>query len=183
MNDRASTMNKDNLFTRINQQILCFLCEYPNDSFYCNQISQKLGLSKGGTSQALRFLKKENLLKKENKGTMIFYQIDLSSPIVKQYKVFQNILILNVVINKTKKYSYKIVLFGSCAEGTDSNESDIDILFITNQKQEIQNILSKFKTKRKIQLILKSPQEYISLEKKEPIFFHEIERGILLWEK
>ena len=176
-------MNKEKLFTKTNQQVLDFLCQHPNDSFYSNQIAQEIGLSKGGISQALRFLAKENLLKTEDKGTMTFYQIDLSSPIVRQSKVFHNIMFLNPLLNKLKTHASKIVLFGSCAEGTDSNESDIDILIVGSQKSEINDSVSKFKSKRKIQLILKSPQEYISLEKKEPVFYHELEKGKILWEK
>ena len=176
-------MNKEKLFTRTNQQVLDFLCQYPTDSFYGNQIAQKTGLSKGGVSQALRFLAAEHLIKSEDKGTMTFYKIDLSSPIVRQSKVLHNIMLLDPLINKIKAYASKIVLFGSCAEGTDSEESDIDILVVSNQKSEVDNYLAKFKTKRKIQLILKSPQEYISLEKKEPIFYQELEKGKALWEK
>lgn len=183
MNDGDKIMNKSKLFTKTNQQVLNFLCKYPNDSFYSNQIAQKLCLSKGGVSQALRFLNKEKLLKTKNKGTMIFYQIDLSSPIVRQSKVFNTVIALKPLIDEIKQYASKAVLFGSCAEGTDSNESDIDILVISNHKQDIENIISKLKTKRKIQLILKSPQEYITLEKKEPVFFYEIEKGKVLWEK
>ena len=176
-------MNKEKLLTKTNQQVLEFLCQYPNDSFYSNQLAQKTGLSKGGVSQALKFLTKENLLKTEDKGTMTFYQIDLSSPIVRQSKVFHTIMLIDPLINKAKEHTSKIVLFGSCAEGTDSNESDIDILIVSSQKQEVEKIISRFKTKRKIQLILKSPQEYISLEKKEPIFYNELEKGKVLWEK
>lgn len=176
-------MNKEKLLTKTNQKILGFLCQYPHDSFYNNQIAQKTGLSKGGVSQALKFLTKESLLKTERKGTMTFYQIDLSSPIVRQFKIFHNIMLLNPLINKIKMFASKIVLFGSCAEGTDSNDSDIDILIVSSQKPEVTDSVSKSKTKRGIQLILKSPQEYISLEKKEPIFYHELEKGKILWEK
>ena len=176
-------MNKEKLFTKTNQQILDLLSQYPNDSFYCNQIAQKTGLSKGGVSQALKFLTKENLLKTEDKGTMTFYQIDLSSPIARQFKISNIVIYLDSFIKKIKPYASKIVLFGSCAEGTDSDESDIDLLVASNQKNEINDFLSKFKSKRKIQLICKSPQEYISLENKEPVFYHEIEKGHVLWEK
>jgi len=80
-------------------------------------------------------------------------------------------------------FTEKAVLFGSSADGTNTEDSDIDLLVVSNQKADINNVFNKFKSEHKIQLILKSPQEYISLEKKEPIFFAEIEKGTPLWQK
>lgn len=176
-------MNKQRLLSKLNQEVLDFLCQYPSDSFYSSEIAQKTGLSKGGVNQALRFLAIEGLLKSETKGNMTFYQANLASPVVRQSKVFHSIMFIDPLVSKIKNFAQRVILFGSCAEGTDSNESDIDLLVVGNQKTEIENIVSKFKTKRKIQLILKSPQEYIILEKNEPVFFREIEKGKMLWEK
>jgi len=163
--------------------VLAFLCDHPNDSYYSNQIAKKVNLSKGGASQTLRLLTKEHLLTLEKKGKMTFYQIDASSPIIRQFKVFRTILLLDSLNKKIQSIANKAVLFGSCADGTNTFDSDIDILVVSNQKNEINDLFSKYKSKQKIQLILKSPQEYMSLEKKEPVFFTEIEKGTVLWEK
>lgn len=176
-------MNNDNFSSKINRQILKLLCEYPNGSFYSSQIAQKTGLSIGGVNQALRLLTKDNLLKTEKKGRMTFYQVDTSSPVIRQLKVFHTILLLNPLVETLQSFADKAVLFGSCAEGTNTENSDIDLLVVSNQKNAMNSALAKFKNKQKTQLILKSPQEYVSLEKKEPIFFAEIEKGISLWQK
>lgn len=176
-------MNNSNFSSKINQQILEFLCEHPNDSFYSSQIAQKTGLSIGGVNQTLRSLTKDSLLKAEKKGRMTFYQVDTSSPIIRQFKVFHTILLLNPLVEKLQSFADKAVLFGSCAEGINTEDSDIDLLVVSNQKDDINNVFTKFKSKQKIQLILKSPQEYVSLEKKEPVFFAEIEKGTPLWQK
>lgn len=176
-------MNADILSSKINQKILGFLCDHPNDSFYSSQITQKTGLSIGGVNQALRLLKKNNLLKADKKGRMTFYQVDASSPIIRQFKVFRTILSLDPLVKKLQSFANKAVLFGSCAEGINTEDSDVDLLVVSNQKDDVNNVLAKFKNKQKIQLILKSPQEYISLEKKEPVFFAEIEKGTSLWQK
>jgi len=179
----AYSMNADILSSKINQEILGFLCDHPNDSFYSSQITQKTGLSIGGVNQALRLLKKNNLLKADKKGRMTFYQVDASSPIIRQFKVFHTILSLDPLVKKLQPFAEKAVLFGSSAEGTNTEDSDIDLLIVSNQKEDVNNMFNKFRSGHKIQLILKSPQEYISLEKKEPIFFSEIEKGTSLWQK
>ncbi len=176
-------MNDDILSSKMNQKILEFLCEHPNDSFYSSQIAKKTGLSIGGVNQSLHLLKKNNLLKSEKKGRMTFYQVDNSSAIIRQFKVFRTILLLNPLVKKLQPYAEKVVLFGSCAEGTNNEDSDIDLLVVSSQKANVTEIIDKFKNKNKLQLILKSPQEYVSLEKKEPVFFQEIEKGTPLWQK
>ena len=94
LNDKKNIMNQK-LLTKTNQQVLDILCRHPNDSFYSNELAQKTGLSKGGVSQALRFLAKEHLLKSESRGNMIFYRAALSSPIIRQSKVLHNIMQLS----------------------------------------------------------------------------------------
>ena len=176
-------MNANILSSKINQEILGFLCKHPNDSFYSSQIAQKTDLSVGGVNQALRLLNKNNLLKADKKGRMTFYQVDTSSPVIRQFKVFRTILSLDPLVKKLQPFTEKAVLFGSCAEGTNAEDSDIDLLVVSSQKSDINSVFTKFKCKQKIQLILKSPQEYVSLEKKEPVFFAELEKGTSLWQK
>jgi len=183
MNNKEEIMNVEIFTSKINQKVLGFLCDHPNDSFYSNQIAEKVNLSKGGVNQTLRLLAKDDLLFTETKGKMHFYQANTSSPVIRQFKVFRAILALNSLIEKLRSLTNKIVLFGSCANGTNTEDSDIDLLVVSNQKAEISRLIPKFKSKQRIQLILKSPEEYVSLEKKEPIFFAEIEKGNVLWEK
>lgn len=183
MNERIRIMNKEIIYSKNAQKVLAFLCDHSNKSFYSNQIAEKVNLSKGGISQTLRSLAKERLLKSEKKGKMLFYQIEASSPIIRQFKVFRTIILLNPLVKKLQLLSEKVVLFGSCAEGANTEDSDIDLLVMSSQKDAVGDVFNKFKSNQNIQLILKSPQEYISLEKKEPIFFSEIEKGIPLWQK
>jgi len=176
-------MNEEIIYSKNNQKVLAFLCDHPNDSFYSNQIAELINLSKGGVNQTLRLLAKEHLLLSEKKGKMTFYQVDTSSSIIRQFKVFHTILSLNPLVKILQLHAEKIILFGSCAEGTNTEESDIDLSVVSTHKSDVNKVFARFNINQKIQLILKSPQEYVSLEKKEPIFFAEIEKGIPLWQK
>lgn len=175
---------KDRFSSTTDQKILDFLCAHPFESFFGAEIALRTLLSKGGTNQALRQMAGEGLLKTEKKGRMIFYGVDPKSAIVKQYKVLKNVAFLEPAIEQLKSLSERIVLFGSCAKGEDTEESDIDLLVVSSYKEKARHlILSQSRLKDKIQLIIKTPQEYIGFDKREPVLFEEIKKGIILWEK
>ena len=76
----------------------------------------------------------------------------------------------------------KIILFGSCAEGSDTLHSDIDLLVITKDKININRAVQKIRLSRPVSWVIKTPQEYVVLNNKEKVFAREIGRGIVLWE-
>ena len=80
-----------------------------------------------------------------------------------------------------QKESDKIVLFGSAANGINIKESDIDLFILTNFPEKAKKIISK--NREKIQLIVKKPLEFVEMKSKAPIFYDEIMRGVVLWEK
>lgn len=169
--------------TSTSQIIMAFLCQHPQESFYSGEIAEKTSLSKGGTNQSLRELAHQGILKTEKKGNMTFYSADLMSPSVRQFKILQNVALLETMVNKLRPLADRVVLFGSCAKGEDTQESDIDLLVVSREKDRIRSLIPETKAKRKIQLLLKSVQEYVLLETKEPVFFKEIQQGIILWQK
>ena len=169
--------------TASTQTILAFLCQNPQQSFYSGEIAEKTSLSKGGTNQSLRELAQHGVLKIEKKGHMTFYAADLNSPSVRQFKILQNVSILESIVNKLRPFADRVVLFGSCAKGEDTQESDVDLLVVSRDKDRIRSLIPETKAKRKIQLLLKTPKEYVQLENKEPVFFKEIQQGIVLWQK
>ena len=165
------------------QRILDFLCQNPYQSFYAAEIAGRTLLSKGGTNQTLRKMAKEGLLKVEKKGRMTFYQVDSKSAVVRQFKVLKNVARLEDIVKKIKPLTERIVLFGSCAAGEDTQESDVDIFVVSQSKNKVVEFVPEFIEKRKVQLVVKTPQEFIDLDKKEPVFSQELKKGILLWEK
>lgn len=176
-------MKKDIISSTMAQKILDFLCQNPYQAFYGAQIASKVHISKGGTNQELHKMAKLGLLKAERKGRMIFYRVDSKSALVKQFKVLRNITALQRLVEKITPHSERIVLFGSCAHGEDSEESDIDIFVVSGDKEKIRRLVLAERIKREIQLVVKSPQEYISFDKKDPVFYEQIKKGIVLWER
>ncbi|MFA6379171.1 MAG: nucleotidyltransferase domain-containing protein [Candidatus Omnitrophota bacterium] len=177
-------MKKDTFSSTITQKILDFLCDHLQESFFSAQIAFETSLSKGGVNQALRKLAQEGFLKAEKKGRMIFYQVEARSPVVKQYKILKNVSLLQPLVERLKALSERVVLFGSSAFGEDTGQSDIDIYVVSGNAQAVKDlVILRSPFKRKAQLVLKTPAQDIALDKKEPVFYNEVKKGIVLWQK
>lgn len=164
------------------QRILDFLAQNLGKSFFDKEVAQKTKLSRGATNKALRDLAKSELVVREKRGRMKFYRANMTNPLLKEFKVLRNEIQLYPLLKKLKKASEKIILFGSASRGENYKDSDIDLLVLTHDKEEARKIIKKSKLKP-LQLIIKTPTEFITLEKKESTFYQEIIRGITLWER
>ena len=164
------------------QKVLDFLIRYPGNEFLEKEIQKATKISKSGTNFALRDLVKTRLVKKQKRGKISFYSITFDHPIVKQLKVLETLVNLEPLMEKVKELSKKIVLYGSCSRGENTSESDIDLFIVTNNSNLIRGAMKKNKKSEKIKLIVRSPLEYIEMEKTDPTFYKEVELGITLWE-
>ncbi|MCJ7579875.1 MAG: nucleotidyltransferase domain-containing protein [Candidatus Aminicenantes bacterium] len=164
------------------QKILDFLIQYPGNEFLEKEIQKATKISKSGVNFALRDLSKTKLVKKQKRGKISFYSIRYDHPIVKQLKMLKTLVNLEPRIEKIKKLSKKIILYGSCSRGENTSESDIDLFIVTNNSNMINMAMKKNKLGEIIKLIIRSPLEYIEMEKTDPIFYKEIELGITVWE-
>jgi predicted nucleotidyltransferase len=106
-----------------------------------------------------------------------------SSPVVKQYKILKNTEFIQLLAQELEKISDKVVLFGSSARGEDASDSDADMFVLTKEPEAVNKAIRNFKTKRKIQVIIRTPVAYANMESKEPVFFEEINRGITIMER
>jgi len=115
-------------------------------------------------------------------GRNVVCSVDRGLPVVARLRTAFNLLEIMPKIESLSKCVDKIVLFGSCAQGSDTLNSDIDLLVITRDKIKVNKMAQKIKLSRVIQWVIKTPQEYVVLNKKEKVFAEEIGRGIVLWE-
>lgn len=129
----------------------------------------------------MKDLKRENLVLKQKIGKSFLYFVSANSLFIKQLKILKNISALSPLLKKLIPLSSKINLFGSAARGENDEESDFDLFILTNNKEAVVSVLSK--SKRKLQPIIKNQIEWVELEKKDPIFFNEVERGITLYDE
>lgn len=165
------------------QKTLDFLIQNPGRQFLANEIEKSTKLSRAGVNFSLRKLANEKLILREKKAKIYLYSVEHNNPIIKQLKVLNTVVLLQPLINKIKTLSQKIILFGSCSRGDNIADSDIDICILTNSSPKtIEEKLKAAGPKKNIQFIIRNPTQFIKMEKEEPVFFGEIERGITLWE-
>jgi predicted nucleotidyltransferase len=164
------------------QKVLSFLLNHPSRSYMEKEIVMATKVSKSAVNEALKELAKDKLVLQEKKGRMSFYSVDLNDPIIRRLKSTENVSLLKPLIEQLKKNSQKIILFGSFADGTNVEDSDIDLFILSDQPDSVQKVIQKSPLAEKIQPAIKKPSEFIGLDKKKPLFYQEIERGVILWE-
>lgn len=175
-------MNTENLFKTNYQKVLKYLAENPSEEYVGGDIQTAIRISKAGVNFALRALAEDGLVIRKRKGRMYFYSVDISNPLIRQVKVMITLSKIMPLILKLEKISEKIILFGSSAAGENIETSDIDIFVLSNMPKEAAQTPGKLREK-KVQIVPMKPLDYINLEKKDPVFYEEVSRGIILWEK
>ena len=169
--------------TPLGIKILLFLARNPEKEFYLREIAIKINKSVGGTHKVLRSLYSLNLINDKRSGKNLYYKINQNNPSIKSFKKFMTINELNELVNKLKDITSQIILFGSCATGDDTIDSDIDLLVLTINKDEVNKIIKRSKLARNIQAIVINSTDLLKIKEKDKAFYKEIKKGITLWDK
>lgn len=181
-------MLQQHLVTTISQKVLSLLAKFSDQEFYEREVARKLGISSGSANRALNALYTSGAVKRRGEGKMYFYSIDPSNASITEFKKMVSLLLIEPLIEKLKKISSRIILYGSCALGTDNSESDVDLFVVSNNKEEVSNVTNGFTFPKgfeniHIQSVIKTPVELLEKRELEQAFMEEVERGIVLWEK
>jgi predicted nucleotidyltransferase len=160
-----------------------FLCEHTGRDFMGSDIQKATGISRVGVFLIMRQLIKEGFVKIEKRGRLGLYSADYTNPAVKQFKVLINVIEIQKKLMKIADMSISIILYGSCARGEDTADSDIDIFIETHDPDSVREALKNVKLKRKLQSVIKTPVEMVVFREKEAVYINEVNRGIKLWEK
>jgi predicted nucleotidyltransferase len=176
---------KEKLLNAVPLKIFSYLCRVPHIPHYEREIARSVEVSVGATNQTLKLLLNMGILTREKKGQLYLYRIILDNPIVREFKKFENILDLNPLLLRIGKVSNKIVLYGSCASGEDTIESDVDLFVVSREKEKVLREIRKEtrQIKREIKSIVVSVEEYLSMRNKKEVILEEVDKGIILYEK
>ena len=177
--------NKMNFVTPTSLNLLYFLLSNPMEQFHEREIVRRTGVSVGAVNQILRRLQRTGLVEKDRRGKTNLYRANLRNPVVRQFKVLFNVLALNDLVDKIKQFSNRIVLFGSCAEGTDIKDSDIDLFILTSDVGTVSSEVRRYERKidRKLSPIVVDPNELAKMKIRDKPLYERILRGITLWEQ
>jgi len=171
-----------------NQKVLSLLVKFSNQEFYERQVARKLGISYGSANRALNELFSTGAVTRRREGKMYFYSIDSSTAAVIEFKKMVNLMLVEPLVEELKKISSRIILYGSCALGTDTSDSDLDLFVVSSSREDVSNAIGNFKFPRgyeniHIQSVIKTPVELLEGEESERVFIEEVDRGIVLWER
>jgi len=181
-------MLQSHLIATVNQKVLSLLAKFSDQEFYEREVARKLGISYGSANRALNELYSTGAVTRRREGKMYFYSIDSSKAALTEFKKVVNLMLVEPLVEELKKMSNRIVLYGSCALGTDTSESDLDLFVVSSSKEDVTNAISNFKFPRgyeniHIQSVIRTPVELLEGGESERTFIEEVDRGVILWER
>lgn len=145
------------MFNKLNNLRIFF--EEPSREFNVREVARLLRISPATASKRLHELARESILKERTERLYTLYRANLESDSYRDLKVYY-------IIRKIKESGFlealnrfylrpTIILFGSAASGLDTETSDLDIVIISEKKQDFPE-QPKFekKVRRKIQLFV-----------------------------
>jgi predicted nucleotidyltransferase len=167
------------------QKVLNYLLSHPNKPFHEREIARRSGISYGSANNVLNKLFKDGILQRKGEGKMRYYSVDTSKTYIKELKILNNLLLLETLVEKLKPHVNKIVLFGSWASGTDTDESDIDLFIVSSDEKQVRSIIEQYSglIGKKIQAIIKNPINLLTVNKRKNVFMKQVATGKILWER
>lgn len=181
-------MLSTHIIATVNQKVISLLAKFPDREFYERQIARKIGIAYGSANRAVNELYSTGAIKRRQEGKMYFYSVEPSNPIVIEFKKLVNMALIEPLVEELKNISSRIVLYGSCAQGMDTSESDVDLFVVSDNKEKVLEAVSNFRFSQgfeevRIQPVVKSPVELLEAKGAEQAFIQEVEQGIVLWER
>lgn len=128
---------------------LNYFVENPYDKVYLREFSRKIKISLNSTQRFLDLFLKEGLILEERISNHRYFKANLDSVVFRQIKktFFVKRVVDSGLVGALGKISSSVILFGSCAKGTNDLKSDIDLVVISKNKKEVYEIISKFQKK------------------------------------
>lgn len=159
-----------------NIKILIHLLDKREEKFTINQLSKILNINYRIAHTQIKFLEKENLVKTEKVGKSLHCSLTKNfneKIFIAEYQRLQNFLKINkdfkLIIKRFEKakQNYILLLFGSYAKGIQTKHSDIDLLAITENGKEIDEIVRLIP--KNIHLINVNYEEFLNMKKSNEI--------------
>jgi predicted nucleotidyltransferase len=185
--NKGGKMLADILIKTPEQKIFSLFVMNPDRPFYLREISKRLNISLGATHGALSALEKAQTLAFRTIGkTKLFELAAQNSPAaLNSFRVLNTVLILEPLVELLQGLSKTIILYGSYAKGTFTQESDLDLFIVSDEREAVLSQLNDFLRNIEIDIrpVIEGQVEWIDLEKTDPEFFREVTDGLSLWEE
>ncbi|MEK6873429.1 MAG: ArsR family transcriptional regulator [Nanoarchaeota archaeon] len=173
------------MFKELN--ILRLFFEDSNREFNVREVARILKLSPASVSSKLKDFAKKGILLENKERNYILYKANLDNELYRNLKVFYNIKKIREsrLIDKLNEFYLKptIVLYGSFSKGLDVNESDIDLVVISENNKDFP-YLKEFENKLKREIHIFSVKNLKNLRNEhlvDSVINGIVLQGILKW--
>lgn len=143
-----------------------------------NVIATRLKISKGLVSKYLDILLKEGIAKKSNGKYLI-----VDSPITKGAKILLNITSIDVGVFKKFDFVEAAGLYGSCAKGENTVDSDVDLWIkikdVSDEKAALLTVVMNKKIKN-IKPLFLTTKKIEKMKKDDEPFYHSLSFGSIV---
>ena len=126
------------LFSRVQQRVLGLIFGRPERSFYMSEIVRSVHSGTGAVERELSRLQRSGLVSVERIGNQKHYRANRQSPV---FAELQSLVIKTVALTEPLRKSLEpcsdrikaAFVYGSVAKGTDTADSDIDLMVIGDE--------------------------------------------------
>jgi predicted nucleotidyltransferase len=151
---------------------------FRTDSISVNSIASQVGLSKGLVSKYFQILLKQKILRKK-KGKL--YVCDTS--LVRAIKILLNVKGIDTRIFSKYPFVMAAGLYGSCARGENSEESDVDLwirLADTDETKAASLTAEINRRVKKSKVLFLSDKKMEKIKKEDTMFYYSLAFGSII---
>ena len=157
------------LFSKVQQRVLALIFSHPERSFYTSEIVRNVGSGVGAVDRELSKLERSGLVSVERIGNQKHYRANQAAPIFEELRglVEKTVGLAEPIKKSFEPYADSIksaFVYGSVAKGTDTANSDIDLMVIGDDLNyadlytAAQSVESKLR--RKVHSLFLSPEDW-----------------------
>lgn len=168
----------ENIFSTSQRISILHEVIYRTESISVNNVASQLKVSKGLVSKYFQILLRQKILKKE-KGKLVVSGF----PMVKAIKIMLNVKDIDVRIFRRYPFVTAAGLYGSCARGENTENSDIDlwIRLMEVEETEVASLTSEIGKKiRNAKVLFLSDKKLEKIRKEDTMFYHSLAFGSII---
>jgi predicted nucleotidyltransferase len=170
------------IFSKSGLRLLQIFLYKPRHEMHQADVIKATGLSRMTVMKLLKAFREAGILRCYKKGDLSLYFIDEANPVAKQVKILLNVSAIYERFKDLQSEDVEIYLFGSAARGDDHENSDIDLLVITDkQKEAVLDRIEEFAREygREINPVVYTFMQFSLLPKTDKAFYNSIEKDMI----
>jgi predicted nucleotidyltransferase len=157
------------LFSKVQQRVLALIFGHPERSFYTSEIVRSVDSGTGAVERELSRLRQSGLVSMERIGNQKHYRANRQSPVFEELTglVLKTVASTEPLRNSLEPFADNVraaFIYGSVAKGTDTAQSDIDLMVIGDELDlaELYTALQNAEAvlRRKVSPIFLSPKDW-----------------------